>query len=339
MNDFITLAHGGGGQQTDALISQVFKAHFLNNFLTADDAAVLPFNGERLAFTTDGFVVSPAFFAGGNIGKLSICGTVNDLACMCAKPLYITCSFIIEEGYALSDLNKIAASMADTAKESGAVIVAGDTKVVARGQCDGVYITTSGIGMVADGIHTGGGEVCEGDAIIVTGDIGRHGAAVLVARGLYEIAADIESDCAPLWGIVNKLLDTTKSIHCIRDATRGGVATVLYEIAHQSGVCIEVEQEKIPVCEQVRGICGLLGLEPLYLACEGRMVIFVPQSEAQNALVAIKSSEYGKGACIIGEVIKNNDKSYRKGSVVVKTPIGGKRLLAPPTGELLPRIC
>jgi hydrogenase expression/formation protein HypE len=339
MNNFITLAHGGGGQQTDDLISQVFKAHFQNPLLTPDDAAVLPFNGGQLAFTTDGFVVSPAFFAGGDIGKLSICGTINDLACMGARPLYITCSFIIEEGFAVADLQKIAASMAETANKANAVIVAGDTKVVAKGECDGVYITTSGIGRVTDGVKTGGGMVQMGDAIIVTGDIGRHGAAVIVSRGLYEISADIESDCAPLWGLVEILLNKTKEIHCIRDATRGGVATVLYEIAHQSVVCLEIEQDKIPVCEPVNGICDLLGLEPLYLACEGRMVIFVPQNEAENALAVIKSHEYGKGACIIGCVMNNTVTKNKAGSVIVNTHIGGKRLLAPPTGELLPRIC
>ena len=352
MNEFITLAHGGGGQQTNELISQVFKAHFQSPLLTPDDAAVLPFEGERLAFTTDGFVVSPAFFAGGNIGKLSICGTVNDLACMGAKPLYITCSFIIEEGFTIADLQRIASSMAETARESGAEIVAGDTKVVAKGQCDGVYITTSGVGKVTDGVKTGGGLVQAGDAIIVTGDIGRHGAAVLVSRGLYEISADIESDCAPLWGLVETLISSTKEIHCIRDCTRGGVATVLYEIAHQSEVCIEIEQDSIPVCEPVNGICGLLGLEPLYLACEGRMVIFVPQNEAENALAVLRSHEYGKDACIIGRVvddstatdkgtvINSNTFANRKaGRVIIKTHIGGKRLLAPPTGELLPRIC
>ena len=330
----VTLAHGAGGSQTGQLIDQVFKAHFANPDLTADDAAVLNLPGTRLAMSTDGFIVSPHTFPGGNIGKLSICGTVNDLACMGAKPLYLTCAFVIEEGFSLDALEEIAASMEKTAAEAGVSIVAGDTKVAGRGQVDGVFITTTGIGLIEEGISPAGSRARPGDAVIVTGDIGRHGCTILLEREDFGIEADVTSDCAPLSGAVEKVLEETKDVHVIRDATRGGVGTVLYEIAGQSGVGILLDEENIPVSDQVRGVCGMLGLEPLYLACEGRLVLIVPDHEADRVLDALHSAPHTEGAVRIGTVT-----DQMPGRVMVNTQIGARTLLPPPGGELLPRIC
>lgn len=334
MTDTITLAHGAGGKQTSELIGSIFKKYFNNDYLTADDAAVLPCPTGRMAMTTDGFIVSPSDFPGGNIGKLSICGTVNDLSCMGAKPLYLTCSFVIEEGFPVSKVDEIAAAMAKTAKEAGVSIVAGDTKVAGKGQVDGVFITTTGVGQILDGVETGGALARPGDAVIVTGDVGRHGCAILLARDEFKIKADVTSDCAPLWNTVHSVLDTTKDVHVIRDATRGGVGTVLYEIADQSNVGIRLEQPDIPVDETVKGVCGMLGLEPLYLACEGRLVIFAPADKADAIVGTLRKGPYSAAAAVIGTVTEEN-----KGRVVLHTEIGSETLLPPPGGELLPRIC
>ena len=334
MDKIVTLAHGAGGKQTSELIEQVFKAHFSNPDLTADDAAVLNINGEKLAFTTDGFIVSPPEFPGGNIGKLSICGTVNDLACMGARPLYLSCAFVIEEGFPMDKLEKIASAMEKTANEAGVKIAAGDTKVAGKGQVDGVFITTTGIGQIIDGVNTSGFNAKPGDAIIVTGDIGRHGCTVLLARNEFGIEADVTSDCAPLWGTVKAMFDTSKDIHVIRDATRGGVGTVLYEIAKQSKVGIRLDSKSIPVADGVKGVCGMLGLEALYLACEGRLVVFAPKEIAPKLVDTLHKGKYSKDAAIIGEV--SHDMA---GRVIVKTEIGAETLLPPPGGELLPRIC
>ncbi len=334
MDKIVTLAHGAGGKQTSELINRIFKAHFSNPDLTADDAAVLPVEAGNIAFTTDGFIVSPYEFPGGNIGKLSICGTVNDLSCMGAKPLYLSCAFVIEEGFPMEKLEQIAVSMEKTAKEAGVRIVAGDTKVAGKGQVDNIFITTTGIGHIMEGVNTSGKLAQPGDAVIVTGDIGRHGCTILLSRDKFGIDAEITSDCAPLWGITEKMFETTKEIHVIRDATRGGVGTVLYEIAEQSNVGIRLDAEKIPVAGEVSGVCGMLGLEPLYLACEGRLVVFVPKEIAPSVIEALHGSPYSKNAAIIGEVI-----SDMPGKVVMKTAIGSQTLLPQPGGELLPRIC
>lgn len=332
MQNIITMAHGAGGEVTRQFIESAFRTAFDGSLLTGDDAAVLDPIGGKIAMTTDGFIVSPQFFPGGDIGKLSICGTVNDLACMGAKPLYITCSFIIEEGYPEDNIKKIALSMAATAKAAGAQIVAGDTKVAEKGHCGGVFITTTGIGEVkTPGI--GGDKVRDGDAVIVTGDIGRHGTAILLARNDFFIESDVTSDCAPLWNIVSDMI-AHGEVHTVRDATRGGVGTVLNEIAQESGVHIEINENDIPVCGEVRGVCGMLGLDPLYMACEGRMVVFAPQKDAANILNAIKSHEGGENAAVIGTAKKSD-----KRRVSVKTLTGGSRILPPPGGELLPRIC
>ena len=330
----VTLAHGAGGVQTSELIDQVFKAHFSNPNLTADDAAVLIPPTGRMAMTTDGFIVSPAFFPGGNIGKLSICGTVNDLSCMGAKPMYLTCSFVIEEGFPMDKLEEIAAAMEKTAAECGVQIVAGDTKVAGKGQVDGVFITTTGVGQIAEGVETSGTKAAPGDVILVTGDVGRHGCTILLARNEFGIEADVSSDCAPLWETVEAVIKAAPDVHVIRDATRGGVGTVLYEIAGQSKVGIEIEQSQVPVQPEVKGVCGMLGLEPLYLACEGRLVIFAKADEAEAILEALHGSRYGKGAAIIGRVIEDHS-----GQVVMTTEIGTQSLLPRPGGELLPRIC
>lgn len=334
MEKTITLAHGAGGRQTADLIKNIFARHFSNPEFTADDAAVLPAPAGKLAFTTDGFIVSPWKFPGGNIGKLSICGTVNDLACMGAKPLYLSCAFIIEEGFPLDALEEIAASMEKTAKEADVRIVAGDTKVAGKGQVDHIFITTTGIGELQTDIHTSGANAQPGDAILVTGDIGRHGCAILLARGSYSIDAAVTSDCAPLWPMVNALLKETTDIHTMRDATRGGTGTVLYEIAAESQVGICLDATKLPVAPAVRGVCGMLGLEPLYLACEGRLVIFAPKEKAAQLLSTLQQSPYGQEAAIIGEVT-----AAHPGKVTLTTELGVQTLLPPPGGELLPRIC
>ena len=331
---FVTLAHGAGGKQTSELIDRVFKEHFANPDLTADDAAVLSMEKGKIAFTTDGFIVSPYEFAGGNIGKLSICGTVNDLSCMGAKPLYLSCAFVIEEGFPMDKLEEIAAAMAKTAKEAGVEICAGDTKVAGKGQVDGVFITTTGMGRIMDNANTSGKLAKAGDAVIVSGDIRRHGCTILLARDEFGIEADVTSDCAPLWANVKAMFDVTNDIHVIRDATRGGVGTVLYEIAGQSSVGITLDAEKIPVADEVKGVCGMLGLEPLYLACEGRLVIFAPKDKAEDIVSALRKCKNSENAAIIGEVTEDN-----AGRVVMKTEIGSQTLLPQPGGELLPRIC
>lgn len=330
----ITLAHGAGGKDTSELINTIFKKHFENPYLTADDAAVLKVGSEKLAMTTDGFIVSPWEFPGGNIGKLSICGTVNDLACMGAKPLYLTCSFVIEEGFPIDKLDEIAAAMEKTAKEAGVEMVAGDTKVAGRGQVDHIFITTTGLGAVTEGTSLAGANAKEGDAVIVTGDIGRHGCTILLSRDDYGMEADVSSDCAPLWGTVKSVLDVTKDVHVIRDATRGGVGTVLYEIASQSSVGIRLDSQAIPVDPNVAGVCGMLGLEPLYLACEGRLVIFAPQEHANEIINVLRAGKYSENAAVIGRVTDE-----LPGRVTVKTEIGAETLLPQPGGELLPRIC
>ena len=333
-NDYVTLAHGGGGKQTAELIEKVFSAHFSNPEFTADDAAVLDVGTGNIAVSTDGFIVSPYRFPGGDIGKLSICGTVNDLACMGAKPLYLTCAFVLEEGFPLSELEMIAASMAKTAAEAGVRIVAGDTKVAGKGQVDRVFITTTGIGRLTEGFRTSGAFAKPGDVILVTGDIGRHGTTILLEREELGITADIRSDCAPLWGTVEAMMETTREIHVIRDATRGGVGTVLYEIAAESGVGVSLDAEAVPVQEAVRGVCGMLGIDPLYLANEGTMVVIAPESEAEKLLETLHRGPYSSNAAVIGRITEEN-----AGMVILNTELGLQTMLPQPGGELLPRIC
>lgn len=334
MSKTVTLAHGAGGKQTSELIHEVFEAHFSNPLFTPDDAAVIEMEAGKIAMSTDGFIVSPFEFPGGNVGKLSICGTVNDLSCMGAKPMYLTCAFVIEEGFPMDKLEEIAASMEKTADEAGVRIVAGDTKVAGRGQVDGVFITTTGIGRIRDGVRTGGALAKPGDAVIVTGDVGRHGCTILLARNEYGIEADVDSDCAPLWDTVDSVLSAAEDVHVIRDATRGGVGTVLYEIAEQSNVGVRINAEAVPVDGAVKGVCGMLGLEPLYLACEGRLVIIAPKEEADGIIEVLRKGRYSKNAAVIGEIT-----DQLPGKVTMVTEIGAETLLPQPGGELLPRIC
>ena len=334
MSKTVTLAHGAGGKQTSELIHEVFEAHFSNPLFTPDDAAVIEIEAGKIAMSTDGFIVSPFEFPGGNVGKLSICGTVNDLSCMGAKPMYLTCAFVIEEGFPMDKLEEIAASMEKTADEAGVRIVAGDTKVAGRGQVDGVFITTTGIGRIRDGVRTGGALAKPGDAVIVTGDVGRHGCTILLARNEYGIEADVDSDCAPLWDTVDSVLSAAEDVHVIRDATRGGVGTVLYEIAEQSNVGVRINAEAVPVDGAVKGVCGMLGLEPLYLACEGRLVIIAPKEEADGIIEVLRKGRYSQNAAVIGEIT-----DQLPGKVTMVTEIGAETLLPQPGGELLPRIC
>ena len=334
MSKQVTLAHGAGGRQTSELIHEVFEAHFSNPLFTPDDAAVIEMDAGKIAMSTDGFIVSPFECPGGNVGKLSICVTVNDLSCMGAQPLYLTCAFVIEEGFPMDKLEEIAASMEKTAGEVGVRIVAGDTKVAGKGQVDGVFITTTGVGRIREGIKTGGALARPGDAVIVTGDVGRHGCTILLARDEYGIEADVDSDCAPLWKNVEAVLDAAPDVHVIRDATRGGVGTVLYEIAEQSKVGVRINAEDVPVDGAVRGVCGMLGLEPLYLACEGRLVIITPKETADQVLEALRKCKYSENAAVIGEITDE-----LPGKVTMLTEIGAETLLPQPGGELLPRIC
>ena len=333
MNEIVTLAHGAGGSQTARLIDRVFKKHFNNPQFTADDAALLDLSG-KMAFTTDGFIVSPPFFPGGNIGKLSVCGTVNDLACMGAQPLYLSCAFVIEEGLPMAKLEEAAASMEETARQAGVRIVAGDTKVAGKGQVDQLFITTTGIGQVREGLRLSGAFAQPGDAVIISGDIGRHGCAILLARDDSGIKADVTSDCAPLWANVRALTDQVKDLHVIRDATRGGVGTVLYEIAAQSHVGIHLQASAVPVQDQVRGVCGMLGLDPLYLANEGRLVIIAPAARAEQIVEILRTCPNSENAALIGHVT-----DQLPGRVTVQTQIGTQTILPKPAGELLPRIC
>lgn len=329
----ILLSHGSGGEETQKLIKGLFLKHFSNEILDKlEDASVFELSG-KLAFTTDAFTVSPIFFKGGDIGKLSIAGTVNDLAVMGAKPLYVSVAFVIEEGTDYGELERIVISMKEEAKKSGVKIVAGDTKVVPKGQADKVFITTSGIGKVIyDGISAH--NLMEGDVIIVSGSVGDHGACILAEREGLEFEIPIESDCKSLWKMIEKVLKSGAEVHAIRDATRGGLAGVLNEWAQQSQVEIEIDEEEIPVKDAVRGLCELLGFEPTHLANEGMAVFSVSEKDADKVLEILRSTEEGKEAKIIGKVVK-------KGSprVILRTPYGVKRIMEAPSGELLPRIC
>ena len=253
---------------------------------------------------------------------------------MGAKPLYLTCSFVIEEGYPIESLRQLVASMAETAKKCGVRVVAGDTKVAGKGQVDGCFITTAGVGEIVPGVHTSGALAKPGDAVIVTGDVGRHGCSILLSRDEFGIEADVTSDCAPLWNPLSAVFEKVPGVHVVRDATRGGVGTVLYEICHESGVGIRLDREKVPVQSEVRGVCDMLGLDPLYLACEGRMVIMAPSENADEIVSILKDFEDTKNACVIGEVT-----SEQNGHVIVRTSIGTETYLPEPGNELLPRIC
>ena len=334
MSKKILLSHGGGGEETQNLIKELFFKHFDNDILLRmEDAASLVMGSTKIAFTTDSFVVSPLFFKGGNIGKLAIAGTVNDLSMMGAKPKYLTCSFMIEEGFEYAKLEEIVISMRDEMAKSGVKIVAGDTKVVPRGGVDGLFINTAGIGEIQyEGISAH--NLTEGDVIIVSNEVGNHGACILATREEIELESDLQTDCASLWKPVEALINAGVKIHALRDATRGGLSAVLNEWAETSKVCIEVDEAKIPVAQEVKGVCELLGFEPYEFANEGTMVICLPQSEAQKALEVLQTFPETAKCAFIGKVT-----TAFTCKVILHTPWGSERFLEPPKGELLPRIC
>ena len=334
----IRMEHGSGGRATGELIGEIFEKAFSNDTLSQmEDAAVVEGSG-RIAITTDSFVVTPLEFPGGDIGRLCICGTVNDLLMRGATPKYLTCGFILEEGADIEQLKRIVSSMALTAKEAGVQIIAGDTKVIEG--CGGVYINTTGVGFVPKDVDIKASNSALEDVIIVSGNLGDHHAAILSQR--MEIKNSIQSDNAPLKEMVQKLLDEKIEVHVLRDVTRGGLATVLKELAKSSGKVFEIEEEKIPVDLQVKDFCGLLGLDPLYMGNEGKLVAIVAKKDAERALELIRSSKYGEHAAIIGQVgagqqVEESEKTI--GKLILKTRIGGRRILEELQGEGLPRIC
>ena len=333
--DRVQLAHGGGGSRTARLIERVFVPAFRNDYLAAlADGAVLPLGPASLAFTTDSFVVRPHFFPGGDIGCLAVYGTANDLAMCGAEALYLSAGFILEEGFPMPDLVRIVASMAEACSRVGALLVTGDTKVVEHGKGDGVFINTSGIGRVRPGIVLSPASARPGDVVLVSGPVGDHGIAVMAAREGIELETELKSDCAPVGDLVGALLAAAPDARVLRDPTRGGLATALVEIAGASRVCIEAHEAEIPVRDEVRGACELLGFDPLYVACEGRFLAIVPSRSADAALEALRGRPEGREARRIGEVL-----DAEPGRVVLRTRIGSRRVLEKLSGEQLPRIC
>ena len=330
----IVMAHGGGGRLMRDLIESVFVSAFgTPDDAPPHDAAALQLPASRIAFTTDAFVIRPLFFPNADIGELAVYGTVNDLAMGGARPLYLSASFILEEGLPVETLLRIVASMRRAAQRAGVTIVTGDTKVVEKGRCDGMYITTAGVGILDHAIQIGPAEVRAGDAVIVSGDLGRHGIAVMAEREGFAFGTTISSDCAPLWESVRSLLEAGVGVRCLRDLTRGGLASALVEIAESAGVEITLEENAVPVADAVRSACEILGYDPLHVANEGRFVAFVPRSDADTALAALRSCEVSAGATRIGEVTATGD-----GRVLIKT-VGGLRPVDMLSGEQLPRIC
>ena len=331
----ITLAHGSGGKATHTLVEALFLQAFRNPLLEPlADQATFTVNGSRLAFTTDSYVVHPLFFPGGTIGELAVNGTVNDLAVGGARPLYLSAGFVLEEGLPVADLQAIVDSMAAAAQAAGVQIATGDTKVVERGKADGCYINTAGIGVIERPVHLGAALVCAGDAVLVSGPIGDHGVTIMLARGELDIEADIVSDTAPLNGLVDTLLERVGGVRCMRDATRGGVATILNEVAAAADVAVVIDETAIPVRPEVRGAGEILGIDPLYVACEGRLVAIVDGASALAALDAMRSHPLGEQAAIIGEV-----KADPPRLVLLKTEFGGTRIVDMLIGDPLPRIC
>lgn len=334
MEDKVLLAHGSGGKLSHDLIEKGFLPDLANPILDKlDDSAVFELGG-RLAFTTDSYTVNPVFFPGGDIGKLAVCGTVNDLSVSGAKPLYLSLSFIIEEGFPIAELKMIVGSIHDAADEAGVQIVTGDTKVVDRGSADGLFINTAGVGIVPEGVDISAANARPGDMIIISGNIGDHGIAVLSQREGLKFRVPVQSDCAPLNGLVTDILRVSRNVHCMRDPTRGGLATTLNDFAVQSGVGIRIEEDKIPVDKAVMAACELLGFDPLYIANEGKVVAVVVNTDAKRVLARMKQHKYGAGATIIGEVVAEHP-----GQVVMRTSLGASRIVDMPVGELLPRIC
>jgi hydrogenase expression/formation protein HypE len=332
----IVMGHGAGGRMSHQLIQKAFMPAFDNPALRAgDDAARLESNlHANLAISTDAHVVFPLFFPGGDIGRLAVCGTVNDVAMLGAKPLYLTAGFILEEGLPMETLQRVVASMKSAADEAGVQIVAGDTKVVQKGKADGLYITTAGVGVIRSGVTIGGAQAKVGDVVILSGSIGEHGIAVLGARNELGFQSSLQSDVAPLNHLIDAMLDASNNVHVLRDPTRGGLATTLNEIATQSNVGILLDEEAIPVHPEVSAACEMLGFDPLYVANEGKLVTMVAREDAESVLKAMHATHYGEGAVIIGEVT-----AIRRGRVLLKTALGSTRIVDMLAGEMLPRIC
>ncbi|MCL2679730.1 MAG: hydrogenase expression/formation protein HypE [Dehalococcoidia bacterium] len=334
MENKILMAHGSGGKLTHELINRCFAGRFKNQWLARlDDAAVIDSCG-RMAFTTDSYVVTPLIFPGGDIGKLAVCGTVNDLAVSGAVPQFLSLAFIIEEGFPVADLEKIVDSVAMAAGEAGVHVVTGDTKVVQRGKADGLFINTAGIGHILDGIDVSGANVKPGDAVILSGTVGDHGMAIMAQREGLRFSGDIFSDCAPLNELTADILKVCSETRCMRDPTRGGVATTLNEIAGQSKVGMLIDDGAVPVRPSVRATCELLGLDPLYIANEGKLLAFVPAEKADAVLETMHRHRYGGDAAIIGRVTDEHP-----GRVVLRTRLGTSRILVMLSGDILPRIC
>jgi len=334
LKDKILLAHGSGGKLAHELVERNFLKALANPLLAKlDDSAAFDFSG-RLAFTTDSYVVSPIFFPGGDIGKLAVYGTVNDLAMSGAKPLYLSLSFIIEEGLPQDELSQVVDSVQKAAQQAEVEIVTGDTKVVHRGSADKLFINTAGVGIIAKGVDISGSNARPGDKVLLSGTIGDHGIAVLSQREGLSFSTQLESDCAPLGGLVAEMLAASPNIHCLRDPTRGGLATTLNELAKQSKVSIRIEEERIPVREEVLAACEMLGFDPLYVANEGKLVAIMTAEDADKVLKAMRANHYGKEAAIIGEV-----RAEHPGRVVMKTVLGASRIVDMLVGDLLPRIC
>lgn len=331
----IVLEHGGGGRLSHELVESVFLPAFKNEALERlEDGAVFSLEGRKLCLTTDSFVVHPLFFPGGDIGSLAVHGTVNDLAMCGATPVYLTTGFILEEGFSMETLREISRSMAAAAVRAGVRIVAGDTKVVPRGAADSVFINTSGLGVVRYGRDISVASIRPGDVVILSGPIGDHGAAVLCARENLGNDSGIVSDSKPLNGLVGEILTASPEIHCMRDATRGGLGAILAEIAAQARLDVAIDEAAVPVREAVKGICEVLGLDPLFLANEGTFALFCPPGEQEAVLKVLSRHPYGREAAVIGRV-----SGQRSGRLVMKTLIGGTRVVDLPTGELVPRIC
>ena len=334
-DETITLAHGGGGEVSHRLIEEVFRKNFTNEFLDMQhDGAMIDFENARLAFTTDSFVVKPLFFPGGNIGMLSVCGTVNDLAMCGAKPLYLSAGFIIEEGFEFSKLRKIVESMNLCAGSAGVMIVTGDTKVVEKGKGDGLFINTSGIGLIKEGVDICPRNCMPGDSIILSGKIGEHGIAIMAERYGFDLEKTVLSDVAPLNELVQSILESTRDVHMMRDPTRGGLAACLNEIAVCAGCGIMIDEVMIPVSEEVLGACEIMGFDPLYIANEGKMVIIVPPAATNRVMRAMRGHPLGRDAAIIGMVTDDHSSA-----VSMKTKTGSLRIVDMLSGEQLPRIC
>jgi hydrogenase expression/formation protein HypE len=333
--DKILLDHGSGGRSAQDLIARTVLPHFQNIFLNdLNDSASLELDGVRLAFTTDSYVVDPIFFPGGDIGSLAICGTVNDLAMRGADPRYLSLAFILEEGFLLSYLERLLHSMAEAARQAGVQVVTGDTKVVPKGNADKIFINTAGIGLIPPGVDVAGQNARAGDLILLSGTLGDHGMTILSKREGLAFESTLRSDVAPLNGLVQAMLTVCPDLHVLRDPTRGGLATTLNEISGQSRVSMEIWEESLPVSTEVQAAAEILGLDPLYLANEGKLVAVVPESAADEVLTVMRQHPYGRGAVRIGRVLGDNP-----GRVFMKTAIGGRRLIDMLTGEQLPRIC